>query len=712
MPTVCKITLDATEYRRELAAVVAESREAAGSLSNLPDKKVSVTADTRQAKDAVEELAKTAQEEINVPVTTDPAPLETAQDALQQTDVSARKTGGILSKLIPESLRSKAVEAFGAIRDEMNKTQGGAGKFLETFLAGGGAIGILVGGVLGLGKVVSTVYNNWINGMKDAGELAQQNAESIRETAEANEQVRQKTDGYLSRLSELSTAEQLSNSNKAEALKLISDLRKSYGDLGIVLDETTGKLSGVDEAMVKKLQRDKDQRIRELETELKQLQSDNAAQADVRDNAGVKVWGFRGQKGGFFSELTFGGEADIKEAGQKIAENAKRMMELRRQLGELRRTDSVADYRAKRQAENEDLEDAYRERQSSFEQSKSDEAFSTALDFDTKLANRRQAIDAERNGRKRAEAFAALESAQTDYQKATNTGNQDGMLDAEKRILQAKQTILASDEKIHALEQQVEALIRQRSDAYKKLTDQAKYEVDYNKLIISGEFEKAAALKLEQELKSQNLKLTQEEKNAILEQRAALQRQEVSQQIEAAKEEVALQQLLIDGNYEAYQVEKLRLEMKRQGKTLTEEETRAILEQRRKLGSQNLQRNLQDQAYSLFGQAMSRAGRGREFEEQKALRDAERTKGSALSSEERELVSRLAAASFSLSTARDMQLGDTSIRTNALTARGGFAGGAKLPETDKINREIATTGKQQLEQMKTITQICEKLGSF
>ena len=47
MPTVCKITLDATEYRRELAAVVAESREAAGSLSNLPDKKVSVTADTR-----------------------------------------------------------------------------------------------------------------------------------------------------------------------------------------------------------------------------------------------------------------------------------------------------------------------------------------------------------------------------------------------------------------------------------------------------------------------------------------------------------------------------------------------------------------------------------------------------------------------------------------------------------------------------------------
>ena len=39
MPTVCKITLDAAEYRRELAAVVAESREAArtiGAISSTP----------------------------------------------------------------------------------------------------------------------------------------------------------------------------------------------------------------------------------------------------------------------------------------------------------------------------------------------------------------------------------------------------------------------------------------------------------------------------------------------------------------------------------------------------------------------------------------------------------------------------------------------------------------------------------------------------
>lgn len=727
MPTVCKITLDATEYRRELAAVVAESREAARTLAAVSSESVqngtssevsspapvelTVTADTAQAEQAVTELTENPSE-ITVPVAADPAPLDTVQKALADTDIAAQKTGGGLKKLIPESLRNKAAQAFGAIRKEMNKTQGGAGNFLGKFLAGGGAIGIIAAGLASLGKIALSAYRNWVNGMKEAGELAQRNAANIRETAEANEQLRQKSDGYLSRLSELSSAEQLSNANKAQARKLIADLAKSYGDLGIKLDETTGKLSGVDEAMAKKLQRDKDRRIAEMEAELKQLQADNDAQADVRDNAGFKVWGRRGQKDGFLAELTFGGEADAKEAGQKIAENAKRINELRKQIHEQRRTDPAADYRAKRQAENADLVKENQERNRSFEQRKSDDAFNAAKDVDVKIANRRQAINTERSSRQRVEAEAAFSSAQTDYDKAKSAGNKDGMLDAEKRIQQAKQAILASDEKIYAFEQQIDTLNRQRAEAVKKIADQAKYELDYNKLIVAGEFEKATSLKLEKELKDQNLKLSEEEKKKILEQREALQRQDVAKQIAEAKEEVALQQLLVDGNYDAYEAEKLRLEMKRQGKTLTEEETRELLEQRKALKEQNLRKNLQEQAFGLYGQAMEGAGRGQEFAEQKALRDAEKAKGAALSEEEAAMVRKLSSISYAMANTRETQLGDTSVKTNSLTARGGFAGGAKLPETDKINREIANTNKQQLEQMKQITAICEGLGVF
>ena len=667
MPTVCKITLDATEYRRELAAVVAESREAARTLAAGPSApsadappvevsapaepvKVTVTADTAPAEAEVKKLEnKTVT--IKATVSADTSAVEQTTKQVEETGEATKKAGGFFSRLIPESLRSRASQVFGAIRQEMTKTQGGAGKFLESFLAGGGAIGILVGGVLGLGKVVSTVYNNWVKRIQEAAELHHRNAESIRESSAANEQLRQKTDGYLSRLGELSSAEKLSNTNKAEALKLIAELKRSYGDLGISLDQTSGKLRGVDEAMVKKLNRDKDRRIREMEAELGNLSNENNLHRKDITNAGFSGWWLLGipQLLKWDINTRIGGEEQAQNATQKLEENAKRAIELRKKLAELRRQDQVGEYRMQRQAENADMAAEVKKRTDAFAQRRSDDAFNTETDFNRRLANRESLRVAEL--KKRQEIAAALSGAQRDYDAARLSGNRDGMLSAETRLLQEKQRLLAADERIYAINQQIDSLYRQQDESYNRLFDAAQNEIDYNALILAGEQEKAAALKLEQELKAQNLKISKEE-------------------------------------------------------------MQILLEQRRKLGSQNLKRNLQDQAYSLFGQAMSRAGRGREFEEQKALRDAERTKGSALSSEERELVSRLAAASFSLSTARDMQLGDTSIRTNSLTARGGFAGGAKLPETDKINREIATTGKQQLEQMKTITQICEKLGVF
>ena len=152
--------------------------------------------------------------------------------------------------------------------------------------------------------------------------------------------------------------------------------------------------------------------------------------------------------------------------------------------------------------------------------------------------------------------------------------------------------------------------------------------------------------------------------------------------------------------------------MKRQGKKLTEEETQELLEQRKALKELNLRQNLQEQAYGLYGEAMTKAGRGREFEEQKALRDARKAKGGELSEEETAMVKQLSAISYAMANTLETSLGDTSVKTNSLTARGGFAGGAKLPESDKINREIANTNKLQLEQMKQIATICEKLGTF
>lgn len=689
MPTVCKITLDATEYRRELAAVVAASREAARTLAavssapsvdapsagvsapsepveltvtadtsgaeaaidkleNTPVKiEAKVTADTSQAEQAIDKLAD-QEIEVDAKVDANPAAVEATKKQVEQTGEAAKRAGGFLSRLIPESLRNKAAQAFGAVRQEMTKTEGGAGQFMEAFKAGGGLVGILIAGVTSLGTIAMSVYNNWINAMKDAADVARRNTESIREVSQANEALRQKTDNYLSKLSDLAASEQLSNAGKAEAIMLINQLTQSYGDLGVTLDATTGKLVGFDEAMAKKLRKDHAQKIWETEAELRNLQSDNNAQRDLMNNAGISGWWLAGipQLLTWDRNTRIGGEEQAKEAGEKISENDKRATELRRQLRDLKKNDPVEQFRKSQAAKLADLKESYQQQTESFEQRKFDDAFNSETDPDAKIANRQALIN---NLRQTKIAPLAKQIVAAERKLETATG--DDRVEAERNLVQLKKQMQAEQEKIYHWNQQIESVIKQQDSGYNNLVNSTKDELEYNALIIAGEYDKAAALKLEQELKAQNLKLTKEEKDAILEQRKAL-------------------------------------------------------------GSQNLKRNLQDQAFDLYGQAMNKAGLGKEFEMQKALRDAERAKGAELTEEEANQVKMLTSLSYDLANQRDMQFGDTSIKTNSLTSRGGFSGGAKMPDSEKINREIATTSKLQLEQMKIITMICEKLGAF
>ena len=48
--------------------------------------------------------------------------------------------------------------------------------------------------------IVQHCYSEWINGMKEAAEMSENNASSIRKAAQANEELRQKGDSYLAQL--------------------------------------------------------------------------------------------------------------------------------------------------------------------------------------------------------------------------------------------------------------------------------------------------------------------------------------------------------------------------------------------------------------------------------------------------------------------------------------------------------------------------------
>ena len=55
--------------------------------------------------------------------------------------------------------------------------------------------------------------------------------------------------GYMDRLVEISKYEQIDNATKQEAIRIISLLTSKYGDLGLSIDDTTGKVLGLVEAI-------------------------------------------------------------------------------------------------------------------------------------------------------------------------------------------------------------------------------------------------------------------------------------------------------------------------------------------------------------------------------------------------------------------------------------------------------------------------------
>ena len=211
--------------------------------------------------------------------------IEEAKQNIGSLGQTAKKVPGP-----PVTLWSKMKGVFSSLDSGLSNFGGGVKKITDYLVSSGSATLVLLEGFKSLVKIGAHFYNNWIDGMKESAAMSERSAESIRETAEANEELRQKGDAYLKQLEQYSSQERLSNSNKAEAKKIIGELTKAYDDLGIKIDETTGKLTGVDSAMIKKAEKDKSRRIKEMEAELREIQNENQQQADLRDKAGIPVW--------------------------------------------------------------------------------------------------------------------------------------------------------------------------------------------------------------------------------------------------------------------------------------------------------------------------------------------------------------------------------------------------------------------------------------
>ena len=664
-------------------------------------------------------VPKLPDQEIQVTANTKPA--EQSMENLDTKSASAAKTMN---------------KGFRAVWQEITKLDGGAKRLVATMLAGGGLIGIVMAGVQSVVKLCTMALDAMSVKGKEAAETYRQYADSIAEAAANNERLKQSSNEALTQLAAMANAAKLSNAEQEKAVSLIAALTRQYGDLGVSVDKATGKIKGLGTAIVEKETRDTQRQIRSIEAQLKERRNARDQEDQNISKAGYNLgkinkavnwlspigiiknlfgWTDKENEALGLDKTQFGGEQDAKEAAERRAKDDKEIqeLELKRQAAKKKLAEIAKKQLEQTLIQNAALEEEKKEREKQAKYRSADNELGRMKYAEDKIANRQTLIDSEKKDNDALRSRTAAAKADMDrYAHGAKEADPQKFADAQRVYLQNAAEQAKSDERIANWQNQIKQLQYEQAEAKKRILEQSAFELEYNRLILAGEFDKAAALKQEYELKQQNLKLSDKNKQSLLDQRKAMERLSAQKMISEIKEQVRLNQLLLNGQYAEYEAEKLRIEQKKQAKQFTEAETKAIVEQTEILKRQSLQKSQRDQALDLKWRAMEAAGKGKEASEQRALWDAERTKGRKLTDSEIAATKKLHELTWNFDNQRKQDFSAMAVQTNSLTARGGFQTGAAAPDTDKYNRIIADNGKTMLSVVQRIESLCSRFGNF
>lgn len=577
-----------------------------------------------------------------------------------------------------ETFRTRASAAFRNVWKDLSDGEGlvknltGA---LKGVLSPVGAIGL---GMAALGKIAVDVWDRmtlsaaeYLERSGRAADVAEKKREKLQ--AEQAQELR-----HLAALRELASQETLSNTAKQEAGVLLDQLSAKYGSLGVAIDKTGNRLTGFDKAQEKILSKMRRDRIAAGEETYSRLQDKAFAQVqyavtgmtpgeETLNKFGLSLRGAQSAKQTAaevmrsqplekqleFARHMMTDESRTQEEMDrwgKAVDVLEQMVERRKELKALERTGFASEEeRANAYRENAALDSSVRRNGEQAVQRASDRAFAAERDPEGKIANREKLIAGELEKQKRLHEEIAKAERQT---KQGDFENQ--RLAAKKRMLELTLQLQESEGKIAGWSEQI----------------------------------------------------------AQIKNQTAQRQLDAKRQLDESREELAIQQALVKGEYDKAEALRLQLEQRKAGRQYSASELAEIKKQNAERQSLNLQRGMQDQAWGSYIDILKRTGNGKQAEMETALRNAERTKGGKLTNEETELVKRLTELTHSLGSARGASLGDTSIRTNELTARGGFAGGVRLPEAERYNEAMLSSSKRIEGYLPEIKAILSKLGYY
>ena len=619
MPAVGKVTLDAKEYEATLEKLKQKTASATQNMAGSAGK----------AGSAAEAAAK---------ATADSA-------AKVGADVSA--AGGALS-------------AFGAAA---GTHMGAAGQAISALAAG--PIAALVGALGALAAVGIAVWDRLTLSSEEY-------AAKVAKVAERADKARQtlfgqhtEDTGYMERLQELASKEALSNASKAEAAALIKTLTGRYGELGLSINNVTGAIVGADEAQKRMLER---QRKQKMSTLRRQIGSQEKKAYTQAQNAVTGM--FIGEETANKIGLSFKSASAAKEQVAEVMEyrSLKDRLEMAERLRDASNTKSDMD---NWQGVIDTLE-----KQITLQ----DELNSLRETGDINAQERAARLRREAEASQKKKDFLLEEARNAEYQRLiTGTITAPDIPEVADQTYRVTGSVSSPDIP-EVADQTYRVTGSVSSPDIPEVADQT-YRVTGSidapevQMVTNPELERAQIYQLINNLKKQGVELSREEAAEIIKGRQALaSAAHYKEQIRSLSEQVQIQSLLAQGMDEAAQRQQILNELKRKGLSYDSASVDKILELNQKLGAIKLQNAQKKEAESLYGRALRVMGMNRQADEKSALQKAREQKGSDLTDAEKTATLNLVrlASKIESFSAEQPDLADFAVKTNSLTARGGF----------------------------------------
>lgn len=189
----------------------------------------------------------------------------TLEDVRRQTAAAAGDMSNSIKKFGQDV--GNAGNVMKAVSGEIAGSFGAAGKVISSVASGPVALlAAAFGALLAVGKTVwdhlTVSAEEYEAKLHTQIDMEQKRLDKLKETQ--SEEA-----AYMERLNELNQQESLSNEEKTEAAYLVELLSKRYKDFGVVIDETTGKMAGLEQAERRMNEAQKAQMMQSIENQLK-----------------------------------------------------------------------------------------------------------------------------------------------------------------------------------------------------------------------------------------------------------------------------------------------------------------------------------------------------------------------------------------------------------------------------------------------------------